>query len=198
MIRLVCGGEPFEVKMEVLMRLPLFQKRPQLLEEGYYVKAMVDADVFRDFLRAAEGENIEINSKNVFQLAGLCKEFDFRNLNGSIAEYLRNHPEAEAVRRRSRKERERERKCMKRKAVLVKREKCREYRSSFLSSEGMQRVLEHDDRKFTFVVGDRKYECNLSQAYFLSPRVSRLLCSDNSVNSVFLDVDDADGYLEKL
>ena len=43
----------------------------------------------------------------------------------------------------------------------------------------MQRVLEDDERRFTLVVGDRKYECLLA-------RVSRLLCSDNSV-------DDADG-----
>ena len=62
----------------------------------------------------------------------------------------------------------------------------------------MQCVLEHDDRKFTFIVGDRKYECKVSQACFLSPRVSRLLCSDNSVNCVFLDVEDADGYFGEV
>ena len=53
--RLVCGGEIFEVKMEILIKLSLFQKRPDLLREGYEVKTNMDAAVFRDFLRMVEG-----------------------------------------------------------------------------------------------------------------------------------------------
>ena len=67
-----------------------------------------------------------------------------------------------------------------------------------LSSAGMRRVLEHDDRKFTFLVGDRKYKCNVAHACFLSPRVSRLLGGDSSVDRIFLDVDDTDGYFGEV
>ena len=182
--RLVCGGETFEVKMEVLTRLPLFQKTLELVREEYQVKTNVDAGLFREFLRGVEGEDIEINSENVLQLTDLCKEFGFPGLMARIEGYVRNQPEATASEANSDKD----------EAEVKGQGRC----GILLSSEGMQQVLEHDDSKFTFVVGDRKYECSVSQACFLSPLVSRLLCSDNSVDSVFLEIDDSDGYFGEV
>ena len=69
---------------------------------------------------------------------------------------------------------------------------------TLLSSDGMKRVSEYDKRKFTFIVGDHKYECCVSQACFLSSRVSWLLCSDSSVDSFVLDFDDPDGYFGEV
>ena len=95
--RLICGGEAFEVKMEVLVRLSLFQRTPELLREGYQVKTKVDSATLREFLRAAEGGYVVLNSKNVVHLSDLCKEFGFRALNGKIGEYMQNHADSDTA-----------------------------------------------------------------------------------------------------
>ena len=59
-----------------------------------------------------------------------------------------------------------------------------------LSSSGMQRVCEHDHAKFRFYVGAREYECGIFEACFLSGRVSRLLLSDCTADSLYLDISD--------
>ena len=55
-----------------------------------------------------------------------------------------------------------------------------------LSPRGMSHLYEIDDRKWTFLVGDEKHVCPLSQACFISPLVSRLLEDDPTLSS-YLD-----------
>ena len=86
-------GEAFQVTMEVLVRLSLFQRAPKLLREGYQVKVNADASRFREFLGPVEGGDIVLKGKNVFQLADLCKKFGFPGLMARIEEYVRNQSE---------------------------------------------------------------------------------------------------------
>ena len=65
-----------------------------------------------------------------------------------------------------------------------------------LSSSGMQRVCQHDNRKFRFFVGDREYECGVFEACFLSSRVSRMLLSDCTTDCLRIDVDDCENAFE--
>ena len=67
-----------------------------------------------------------------------------------------------------------------------------------LSSAEMQRVGEHDLIKFRFFVGDKEYECGLFEASFLWPRVSRLLLSDCTADSLRLDVEAGENYFEQF
>ena len=67
-----------------------------------------------------------------------------------------------------------------------------------LSSAGMQRVCEHDHMRFRFFFGDEEYECGLFEACFLSPRVSRLLLSDSTADSLRVDVEDAENCFEQF
>ena len=89
---LVCGSETFEVRMQVLINLSLFQECPELLKEGYRVKLTTDAGVFREFLNAASGDGIKLNDRNVLELCDLCREFGFQELQIKIDEYMRTHP----------------------------------------------------------------------------------------------------------
>ena len=67
-----------------------------------------------------------------------------------------------------------------------------------LSSQGMQQVCEHDQTKFHFLVGDVEYECGLSEACFLSPLVRRLLVSDCTSDSLFLNICDEGHVFEEV
>ena len=67
-----------------------------------------------------------------------------------------------------------------------------------LSSAGMQRVCQHEQIKFQFFVGDKEYECGLFEACFLSPRVSRLLLSDSTADSLHLDIKDDEKCFEQF
>ena len=68
-----------------------------------------------------------------------------------------------------------------------------------LSSAGMERVAANDkERRFTFIVDGREYECSLSEACFLSPRVHRLLCSDVTADCLYVDVTDSDCFFEDV
>ena len=62
-----------------------------------------------------------------------------------------------------------------------------------LSSIGMERVCKHDQGRFLFVVGDRKYECSVSEACFLSSRVDHLLSSDYTLRILKLGIEDHRG-----
>ena len=67
-----------------------------------------------------------------------------------------------------------------------------------LSASGMQRVCDHDHSRFSFIVGDHVYECDLFEASFLSPRVSRWLFNDCSASSLFLEVEDEQNVFENF
>ena len=59
-----------------------------------------------------------------------------------------------------------------------------------LSCVGMNSISQDEDRKFTFLVGDREYECGVLQACFLSPHVSQLLANGSSVGVLVLRPED--------
>ena len=93
MTRLVCGNETFDVRMQVLINLSLFQACPELLRDGYRVKSTTDHRIFIEFLNAVAGDDIELSDKNIFVLADPCKEFGFQYLKLKIDEYVWTHPE---------------------------------------------------------------------------------------------------------
>ena len=65
-----------------------------------------------------------------------------------------------------------------------------------LSSAGMERVCQYEREKFVFTVGDKDYECGVSQACFLSGKVSRLLMSDSTAHYMEVDIDDGNDSFE--
>ena len=90
-VHLVCGNEAFDVRMQVLNNLSPFQQDPELLEDAYRVKSKTDSRVFREFLSALSGEDIELDDRNISALSDLCKEFGFDKLKMKIDEYVRAH-----------------------------------------------------------------------------------------------------------
>ena len=86
--RLVCGRETFEVRTQVLINMSLFQQRPELLKEGYYVKSAVDPRIVREFMNAVSGEDIELSDRNICALSDLCNDFGFQGLKSKINEYV--------------------------------------------------------------------------------------------------------------
>ena len=86
--RLMCGSETFDVRMQVLINLSLFQECPELLRDGYCVKLTTDARIFSEFLNTLEGNPVELSDRNAGVLGDLCKEFGFRELNLKVDEYV--------------------------------------------------------------------------------------------------------------
>jgi hypothetical protein len=81
-ITLIHDGKPFRVgKIVVSANLRLFRDQPVLLEaESYEVRSSVAVDVFEAFVKAVEGEPIEVTESNASSLVLLCCEFGFEKL----------------------------------------------------------------------------------------------------------------------
>jgi hypothetical protein len=62
-----------------------------------------------------------------------------------------------------------------------------------LSSRGLANDAVRDwCGDFTFIVGDHRYRCRSSVAWFLSPRFSKLRSIDDTIDEIRIDVEDGD------
>ena len=60
-----------------------------------------------------------------------------------------------------------------------------------LSAAGMMNAVPFEERDFTFIVDGAKYKCCRFQACFLSRRVCQLVFADKTIDTLSLDIDDA-------
>jgi hypothetical protein len=84
-----CNGTSFSMeKRRVSTLLTLFSKDPSLLNaSSYRVQSNVSSDLFAEFLRAFQGERININGDNVFGLCSLSEELGFSSLSESCRSF---------------------------------------------------------------------------------------------------------------
>jgi hypothetical protein len=89
---LVCGKRSITMKKTLLReKFSLFLNNPDLLgRDSYSVKANVTAEVFRDFLKAAYGKEIDISETNAASLLALCDEFGFEPLRADCDRILQS------------------------------------------------------------------------------------------------------------
>jgi hypothetical protein len=66
----------------------LFRNNLALAASPYRVNSLVALEVFRLFLEAVEGKEIQITKQNVAKLSQLCTEFGFENLSRKISVFL--------------------------------------------------------------------------------------------------------------
>jgi uncharacterized coiled-coil protein SlyX len=85
-VTLVLGETTFPVAIQVLARAcDLFAgQRPR---SPYRVQSDAPADVFRSFLAAVSGNNIQITNESASALSRLCEEFGFRGLAPKVAAF---------------------------------------------------------------------------------------------------------------
>jgi hypothetical protein len=65
----------------------LFQQKPALLASPYKLRSTVPLTLFRQFVSALEGNEIEITSANISGLTQLCEEFGFEDLRSKLSEF---------------------------------------------------------------------------------------------------------------
>jgi hypothetical protein len=93
---LLCNGTPFLIdKRRVSTLLTLFSNNPSLLKSGSYkIQSNVTPEIFADFCRAAQGERIELNSTNVFNLFNLSEELGFTPLCEQCQEFVKSQEQS--------------------------------------------------------------------------------------------------------
>jgi hypothetical protein len=76
-----------------MKQLMLFRERRDLLTEGSYsVQGDVAAEFLPEFLRAIQGERVQITASNVCSLSALCDEFGFALLSADCESFLEHNP----------------------------------------------------------------------------------------------------------
>jgi hypothetical protein len=77
--------------------LPEFWNNLALAVSSYKVNSSVALEIFRLFLEAVEGKEIQIMEQNVADLSQVCTEFGFESLSRRISAFLDSSESASAV-----------------------------------------------------------------------------------------------------
>jgi hypothetical protein len=74
----ICESQTFHIRRRHLVSTCLlFERNPALLLDPYRVRSQVNIVNFREFVRAIEGQKIDINPRNREDINKLIKEFEF-------------------------------------------------------------------------------------------------------------------------
>jgi hypothetical protein len=94
-VNLIFNGRLFPVQKTLLLgKLQLFERNPVFLKQTeFQVRSIVHPTIAIAFVKAIEGEDIGITTRNYFGLRTLCDEFEFDELADRLLDFRPNSEE---------------------------------------------------------------------------------------------------------